>query len=542
MNKKNQNNLKNIKSFLKRTNNIQNRIRQLHTEINEIQNELQQFQQTIANLENQTLNQLNLTQGPEASHKSPSSDQSTSSQTAETESDAPDGEESVTSSFNNSDQGNLTDNAQQSPEEPGTPSPENQEQQKQDQLFDESKTATQTSAKESAMPPSMTETTDTEEPAPGEGDYSLSPSEVESGETPSEESRSYQKRMIQKDPRLKTLPNDVLEALARFEELFVEVDRGIQFLDALSVKSRSNQIAIWAGTARKYQDIIEEWEADIPDEFLRKINVFFGKLTTVTREHDCEWIDALKRSYDTDWEQYIQEEKSNLKQSLEREKRVREFLKEPPKEQKNDRKIIRRRLRELAQNPDSSVEEVKSVLSEGMDLLVLDEPALVELAEQHFDELEDPKFSPLKEVVKKQTDVAKDEGEEGGEQEVIPRPTLGPTVKDEILQITQKKRALAYGEEVSKVWKNRIRDAFKLRSLDWFDPDEHSSDPLNALKENTSITNMDYVFLMKSRIENNFSKIKQACKEMSPETIVIEGGAGIAPIREAIQENLNSDD
>lgn len=505
-----------IRVFLKKTNSIKNRIHDLQSEIHEIQQELHQFLQTLGDAEREKLRDWDSanTASADASSSTEQEQVSTNSTggASDTRQSAPiESEGQKTSSYASEQPSETTQDPEEKPKQPPTSTEEAI-------AAVESDLSSPSEEEESGQP--------------------LDPSTVESGEEPSPDSRSYQKRMIRKDPRLKSLPDDVLDALARFEELFVEVDRGIQFLDALSIHSRSSQIAIWAGTARKYQDIIEEWEADIPDEFLRKIKVFFGKLTTVTRDLDCDWIDALKRSYETDWNKYIKKEKSNLKQNLQREKRVREFLKEPPKERKQDRKVIRRRLRELAQQEDTSAEEAKSVLSEGMDLLVLDEPALVKLAKHFYDELEDDKFDPLKKVVEEQTDMGNDNQDEGDEQEVIPRPTLGPTVKDEVLNVTRDKRAMAIGEQVSKVWKNRIRDAFKMRSLDWYDPEEQDDDAFHNLKNNQSLQNMDYILILKSRLNTDFSKVKNICDSLSPKTLVIEGGAGIAPIRNSLQNQV----
>ena len=350
---------------------------------------------------------------------------------------------------------------------------------------------------------------------------------------------TYQRRMVRKDPRLKDVPEEVLETIADAKELFQEAERGIQVLESLSVKSRSAQLAIWAGRARKIQDELEEWSDVLPDDFSREMHVFFGKLTTVTRENECNWIDALKRSYETDWDRYLEEQKRKLRMSLKREKRAREFLREPPKERKKDRKICRRRLRELASEEDPDEDEVKSVLIEGMDLLAMDDPAVTEVAERFRDLLEEEEqLEPLQEVVEEQSASSGRDADESDQPEVYRRPTLGPDVRDEILRTTRDQRALAIADDVTSEWKRRIEDAFQFEKLSWLDVVEENGRSVEERLDEQNVQQYDYRLLMKSRLGNDYSRVLQKSRDRRPTTIVVEEGIGVAPIRDAIEEEL----
>ncbi len=352
---------------------------------------------------------------------------------------------------------------------------------------------------------------------------------------------SYQRRMVRKDPRFEDLPAEVLEHIADIEELIQEAERGIQFLDSLSVKSRSAQIAIWAGRARKLQEALEEHKEMLPSELFQKIHVFFGKLTTVTRDTECEWIDALKRSYETDWNRYLEEQKRKLKLNLQREKRAREFLKEPPEERKKDRKICRRRLRELASKDDPDQKEVKSALSEGMDLLALDDPAVTEVAGRFSDLLEgEEEFEPLRQMIKDQSRDRSREEDKEEQPEVHPRPTIGPNIGEEVLRLTEGKNAIAVGNSVTRDWRRRIESAFKFSNFRWIEADDQNGEELDSLKQDENVNQFDYIFLMKSRLEDNYSRACEMCDDLSPETLVVEEGVGIAPIRDTLkEEHLN---
>jgi len=363
----------------------------------------------------------------------------------------------------------------------------------------------------------------------------------DAGDAPSsdEGTSSYRRRMVRKDPRLQDAPEEVLEAIAEAEELFQEAERGIQVLESLSVQSRSAQLAIWAARARKIQDRLEEWSEVLPDDFSRKMHVFFGKLTTVTRENECKWIDALKRSFSTDWDRYLEEQERKLRLNLQREKRAREFLQEPPRERKKDRKICRRRLRELASEDDPARDEVKTTLIEGMDLLAMDDPAVIEIAERFtalLDEVDE--LQPLKEVIEDRKTDAEREREEPDQPEVYRRPTLGPDVEEEILQTTRDKRVLALADDVTNEWKRRIEDSFQFENLTWLDIVDDGEPSLSEQLDQLNLNQYHYILLMKSRIGGEYSKALQTCREQPAETLIVEEGIGIAPIRDALQDQF----
>ncbi len=351
---------------------------------------------------------------------------------------------------------------------------------------------------------------------------------------------TYQRRIVRKDPRLKDVPEEVLETIADAKELFQEAERGLQVLESLSVKSRSAQIAIWAGRARKIQDELQEWADLLPDDFSREMHVFFGKLTTVTRENECTWIDALKRSYETDWDRYLEEQKRKLRMSLKREKRAREFLREPPKERKKDRKICRRRLRELASEEDPDRDEVRSVLTEGIDLLAMDDPAVIEVAERFTDLLEEEEeLEPLLEVVEEQSPSSdRQEAEDSDQQEVFRRPTLGPDVNEEVLRATRDQRALAIADDVTSEWKRRIEDAFQFQKLAWLDVLEQSDASIEERLDAENVQGYDYILLMKSRLDDEYSRVLEKTRDRRPKNIVVEEGIGVAPIRDALKGEL----
>lgn len=395
-------------------------------------------------------------------------------------------------------------------------------------------------------------------PSPGESEYSFEEGE-EQGEQATFETSSpvtgtreqkedshdeggttYQRRMIQKDPRLKDLPEEVKDTIADVQELIREAERGIQFLDSLSVKSRSAQIAIWAGKARLMQNKLEGWKEMIPSEFFQKMHVFFGKLTTVTRDTECEWIDALKRSYDTDWERYIEEQERKLQLNLQREERARDFLKEPPEERKKGRKVCRRRLRELTNQEDPDPEEVRTTLTEGMDLLAFDDPAVQDVAEQFSDFLrEDETFEPLLDVIDEKDQEEQGSEEEAGDQfEVHPRPTVGPSVEEEVLQETRGKRAVVIGGDVTGEWKRRVARSFEFKDFDWFSPDQSDMSVRDFINRK-NVSGCDIVFLMKSQMDGSYSRTHSIVSDLSgPDVLIVEQGVGVAPIRDAISDQV----
>lgn len=94
-------------------------------------------------------------------------------------------------------------------------------------------------------------------------------------------------------------PADAIDALAE------EIDACEMFLGSMSDPQRNAQVAIWAGRARELQD---EGPAEAPPspERASALRRVFGRLTRITREHRCGWVDALTPDWVMNWAVYIE--------------------------------------------------------------------------------------------------------------------------------------------------------------------------------------------------------------------------------------------
>jgi hypothetical protein len=95
-------------------------------------------------------------------------------------------------------------------------------------------------------------------------------------------------------------PGDPLDEVIALTE---EIDTCEFVLPTMEPGRRSAQVALWAGRAREIQ---ERWRTSphvtkAQQDALRRA---FGRLTRITREHACRWIDALTTDWTIDWQLY----------------------------------------------------------------------------------------------------------------------------------------------------------------------------------------------------------------------------------------------
>ena len=88
------------------------------------------------------------------------------------------------------------------------------------------------------------------------------------------------------------------------ETLAEEIDKSMPYLDGLTRRVRSAQVAIWAGRARILQERLAAAEDVSSKAQLRAIINVFGRLSGITKTLDCSWVDALSREWSTDWNAY----------------------------------------------------------------------------------------------------------------------------------------------------------------------------------------------------------------------------------------------
>lgn len=100
-------------------------------------------------------------------------------------------------------------------------------------------------------------------------------------------------------------PGDEVDALAE------EIDSCEFLLDRLPPELRTAQVAVWAGRARQLQEQ-REGDAAVSSERRSALRRVFGRLTRITREQQCRWIDALTPGWSMDWNVYVAHETSLL--------------------------------------------------------------------------------------------------------------------------------------------------------------------------------------------------------------------------------------
>ncbi len=99
-------------------------------------------------------------------------------------------------------------------------------------------------------------------------------------------------------PRVPSLA-DPIDALA------YEIDEAEQRLIGIGKPERNAHLRAWAGRARLLQDRIRAEGAAASPMRRAALRAVFGRLTRISREQPCGWVDALSEQWTADWEVYI---------------------------------------------------------------------------------------------------------------------------------------------------------------------------------------------------------------------------------------------
>lgn len=277
-----------------------------------------------------------------------------------------------------------------------------------------------------------------------------------------------------------------------------EIDRMRPYLQDLSVRERTAQVCAWAGQARKLQD------GPVPAEQAAEMRAVFGRLTRITQEMPCDWVDALRREWVTDWDAYVA------------------YYRNQPLTHEQDQALHRQFLRGLfTQGRRVSEHDAHSLLVDAMEVLPGDDPDL----RRAIDLFGDP-YSHEHVATSRRP---KERGP-------APEPEKAP---DDVLAVTRGRKALiAGGQGTREEHRRAIVRSLELADLEWVTSERSQASVFTQLAERIRPGRYDLVIFLASYSSHKSNAFVRACKDAAIPFVYITRGYSVSSIIHAIQEQV----
>lgn len=299
-------------------------------------------------------------------------------------------------------------------------------------------------------------------------------------------------------PTAEAPPADEIQVLAD------EIDATERYLTDLDRRMRTAQVAAWAGQARALQD------APAADPRRRQsLTAVFGRLTRITRDLDCGWIDALSREWSADWKNYVAWFKGVAAGS---------WPKLPPDaEQALHRAFLRGLLNPLRR---VATYEAQTTILEALEVLPPEDPDAAAAIARFGLPAEVPKPS------RSRSD----------------RETLAPEreeAPEEVRAATRGRRLLmAGGQGAREEQRQAIQKALECAELEWVTSERGQAAPFVQLESRIRPGRYDMVLFLAAYTGHKSTAFLRAVKQAEIPLVYLPRGYGVAAVVDAIRLHL----
>lgn len=302
-------------------------------------------------------------------------------------------------------------------------------------------------------------------------------------------------------------PQDEVDALAE------EVDACEIVLERMPPEQRTAQVAVWAGRAREIQD---RWKDAAPSDGRRgALRRVFGRLTRITRELHCEWIDALTPGWSMPWTIYIAHQTAQLAGE------------EAPLLDEEWQTLWRATLRGLLlPNRHVSPRDAAAVIAQASEWLAPEDDDL-RAAKARFGDARRavpptvrraPSAKPLE-----------------------PAAEPNVTVSGPVLAATRAKRAVIVGgtgaREEHRV---KLQKLLELEELEWVTVERGATGAFPRVEERIRHRTYDLVLFLAGYTSHKSVPVLKTCKAMQVPLVYLPRGYSAAQVVKAIEEQLVS--
>lgn len=303
-------------------------------------------------------------------------------------------------------------------------------------------------------------------------------------------------------------PEDEVDALTE------EIEACEFFLDGMTPEKRTAQVALWAGRARAVQA-----DAALAPERRSALRRVFGRLTRITRDQQCDWVDALTPTWETDWPIYIAvltAELAGEEPELSAEQRCAHWRARLLGLSVANRRVMR--------------SEAEALINLASAVLPEDDEVLRTVSERFGVMRVAAARPPLIRRVTGEAPVARVEAQ-------VPAVEAPPrTVQDAVLAVTRGKKAVILGGQGAREQhRESLQRLFEFAELEWvFSERNAGTSQFAKVEERVRNRSYDLVLFLAGYTSHKSVKVLKACKETGVPLVYLSRGYSVAQVERAI--------
>lgn len=322
-----------------------------------------------------------------------------------------------------------------------------------------------------------------------------------------------------------------------------EVDDGERHFGALDQREQFNQLKIWIGRYRRLQSWVESGEAaGLTDDDLLQLREIFPRLVGISKQFMPGYIEAFSRSFDTDWDLYINDATEQLRIATEQSRRDRDLESRRREAQARDVE----RTRQLREAGLAALDELKGVIArynlpheggeEFLDVLArvvsglgTSDPVVLDLVRPYADLLGGKEFRALRRNLERvDPDQARQEEVESAREQY-----------QDLLSATKGLRVVMIGGDIREERRKSLLAVFEFADLDWVPYENARPAMLKSLEQRVRNRGMDLVLILKEFVGHGVSEsLRPLCEEYDVPCLLVEHGYGAAQLAEALRRAL----
>ncbi len=327
-------------------------------------------------------------------------------------------------------------------------------------------------------------------------------------------------------------PGGQLQALAR------EIEASINYFGVLGKLEQYAQLKIWIGRLRLFQASSDGEQTEETQALAQRV---FHQLKGLSKQYEPGYIEAFRHDYMTDWPSYVAEAQEQLLQATEAARRNKDYEQQRQEQQARDQE--RQQLnRESGQSaleelkalmsrvhlPDEGGDEFLALLKQVVSGLGASDPALLELV------------MPYRELIsggnglralRRNLDRLRQEEEKSDDAQ--------KGQFEDLLSVTQGRRALMIGGSVREDVRKSLQKIFEFDKLDWEPYEDAKPAALDSLEQRVRHRGVDLILILKSFIGHHVpERLRPLCEQHNIPCLMVERGYGPAQVAETLRRGL----
>lgn len=334
-------------------------------------------------------------------------------------------------------------------------------------------------------------------------------------------------------------PAGQIQALAR------EVDDGERHFGSLDKSQQFAQLKIWIGRFRRLQAWVESGEpTGLTDDEVQQLREIFPRLVGISKQYMPGYIEAFSRSFETDWDAYVNEAAEQLQQAIDtirRDRDVESRRREALAREQEQRRLAQEaglaalgELRLIVEEPgfaedDEHKERFFATLDTAVKALGMSDPQLLDLLRPHAELLTGNPYRGLR------RNLERPDPEAARQEEVEAQREQYASLRE----VTQGRKAVMIGGDIREEKRRALRQVFEFDDLEWVPYESARPAQIKSLEQRVRNHGMDLILILKEFVGHHVSdSLRPLCEEHGIPCLMVEHGYGTHQVAEALRRGL----